>query len=230
MARHFFAYQGVADASQESASSRTSATHRATSRAPLPKVLTTIAALSALALVGCGVSSMAAPRPQRVAATAANATSPVVGWASLCEHIGEVSTLTVTRSDFPQNNVRFSIPARLAATDRAQAQAVAATVCSLKTIPAGAVYYCPADFGVAYQLQFTFLHGVSHAVDVDPRGCSWAALPRGNGTLSRWVSAAVPAAHGPLSRWTSAAFWSALSSAVGLAHATSATFAGTLPG
>jgi hypothetical protein len=229
MARHFFAFLRVADASQESASSPTSATQGVSSRAPLPMVLTTITALSALALVGCGVASMAAPRPQRVAVTAANPTSPVVGWASLCQHIGEVSTLTVTRSDFPQNNVRFSIPARLAATDRAQAQAVAATVCSLKTNSASAVYYCPADFGVAYQLQFTLLHGASHAVDVDPRGCSWAALPRGNGPLSWWVSAAVPAAHGPLSRWTSAALWSALGSAVGLAHATSATFAGTPP-
>jgi hypothetical protein len=187
------------------------------------------AALSAPVLSGCGATPATAPHPQRIAVTAATPRSSAPTWDALCEHIGDISTLMVTRSVFPQNEVSFSFPSRLVAIDRTQAQAVATTICSLRTVPAGAIYFCPADFGVAYQLQFTMTHGASVAVDVDPKGCSWAALQRGGDPLSWWLSAAVPADHGPLSRWTTPALWATLGSAVGLAHATSATFAGTVP-
>jgi hypothetical protein len=90
----------------------------------------------------------------------------------------------VTRSVFPQNDVRFSIPALLVAIDQTQAQAVAATICSLKTLPEGAIYYCSADYGVAYQLQFNLARNPSVAVDAKPRGCRWAALQRGDGPFS----------------------------------------------
>lgn len=194
-------------------------------------VLTSIVALSALALAGCGVASASAPDPQRIVVAATKATPPPVNtWDALCQHLADVSNLTVTRTDSPQNRLRFDVPGRLAATDRAQAQTVAGTVCSLKTVPAGAIYYCPMDWGVAYALQFTLLHGASQTVDVDPWGCSWVALAGAHGPISRWFSWLVSGSHGrPLSRWTSSALWSALGTAVGLPRASRATFAGTLP-
>jgi hypothetical protein len=114
-----------------------------------------ISAVGALALVGCGVASTAVLHPQRIAVAAATREAPAVSWDALCDHIAGVSMLRVTRSVFPQNDVSFTIPSRLMAVDRTHAQAVATTVCSLNTVPAGAIYYCTADFGVAYQLQFT---------------------------------------------------------------------------
>jgi hypothetical protein len=188
-----------------------------------------ISAVGALALVGCGVASTAVLHPQRIAVAAATREAPAVSWDALCDHIAGVSMLRVTRSVFPQNDVSFAIPSRLMAVDRTHAQVVATTVCSLKTVPAGAIYYCTADFGVAYQLQFNLARSTSVAVDIKPGGCAWAALQRGHGPTAWWISAAVPAAHGPLSRWTTPALWSTLGSAVGLAHATSATFVGTVP-
>ena len=219
-----------ADVSADSATARTDASRRVSSRDPCHMVLTSIAAFGALALAGCGVVSTSAPHPQRIVVTATNATPPVGTWDALCQHIADVSNLTVTRTDSPQNQLRFDVPVRLAATDPPQAQTVAGTVCSLKAVPAGAIYYCPIDWDVAYALQFTLLDGASQTVDIDPWGCSWAALAGAHGPISRWFSWDVSGSHGhPLSRWTSSALWSALGNAVGLRHAGWATFAGTLP-
>ena len=220
-----------ADAPADSATSRTKSARRVSSRDPFHMVLTSIAALSALALAGCGVASASAPDPQRNVVTATKATPPSLGtWDALCQHVADVSNLSVTRTDSPQNQLRFDVPARVVATDRAQAQTVAGTVCSLKIVPAGAIYYCPMDWGVAYALQFTLLDDATQTVDVDPWGCSWVALAGAHGPISGWFTWVVSGSHGrPLSRWTSSALWSALGTSMGLPHASRTTFAGTLP-
>jgi hypothetical protein len=74
------------------------------SRDPFHMVLTSTAALIALALAGCGITSASAPDPQRTVVTATKATPPPVGTKdAVCQHIAGVSNLTVTRTDSPQN-------------------------------------------------------------------------------------------------------------------------------
>ena len=81
--------------SADDASSRTDATRGMSLRDPCHVVLTSIAALIARALAGFGIASASAP--QGIVVTATKATSPPVGtWDALCEHVADVSNLTVT--------------------------------------------------------------------------------------------------------------------------------------
>lgn len=124
----------------------------------------------------------------------------------------EVDALVVRRGR-PLNPERFTIPALLRGRDAAPVRALARVLCALPA-PRG-VMACPMDYGVDYTLAFTYVaEGVSRPaapVTLDVTGCE---LVRGLGE-TRWAGAR-------------ADLFALLGRAVGLAHATRATFAGSL--
>lgn len=124
----------------------------------------------------------------------------------------EVDALVVRRGR-PLNPERFSIPALLRGREVAPVRALARALCALPA-PRG-VMACPMDYGVDYTLDFSYLLGGASRpvapVTVDVTGCE---LVRGLGA-TRWAGAR-------------ADLFSLLGRAVGLDHATRATFAGSL--
>ena len=168
-------------------------------------------------LVAFAAPAGAATRARLAGPTAGPVSSRAAGPVDLCDgstaaHVGR---LRVTRSH-PLNPERFDLPA-LAASERVPAlRALAAVLCALPRVGQG-VFSCPIDLGVTYTLQFFLAPGPSRdalavrPVSYDATGCQFVT---GAGTPRR----------------ASAAFTAALGAALGLRHATDATFAGALVG
>lgn len=146
--------------------------------------------------------------------------SHIVGRYGLCQesHLGRVVAVTVTRAK-PDNREHFSFPARSRGTNAAQVRALAHALCSLPVMPAG-VQACPADWGANYELHFSLPKPTSPLVVggdyIGPAllGSTGCEVVKGLGTI-RWAMG-------------SNRVFSALGAAIGLRHATQATFAGTL--
>lgn len=137
-----------------------------------------------------------------------NSGSPKVG-SELCAHMSEIVNLSVTRIElFPQNHLTFSFPAMVDVRKSASAKTVADVLCQLPPMPSGAVN-CPADLGVSYKLTFRLRKGAGDTVVVEPAGCQTV---RGLGP-QRWLRG-------------SGILWTDLGLAMGLAHASDATFRG----
>jgi hypothetical protein len=197
--------------------SRTTPALTARSARPHRMALASLAVLSALSAAGCGGGSVhlaGLQAPVVVVPSTSRPTPATITWNALCQNGGNISALTVTRTDSPANHLSFGVPTPVSATDSAQARSVARSICSLTTVPAGASYYCPLDLNVSYQLEFTSLRNQDQTVNADPSGCAWATLAGAEGV--------------PMRR-TTAAFWSELGAAVGLPDTTERSFAGTLP-
>ena len=144
----------------------------------------------------------------------------IVGRYGLCQASlsGRVVAVTVTRAK-PDNREHFSFPARSRGTNAAQVRALAHALCSLPVMPAG-VQACPADWGANYELHFSLPKPTSPLVVggdyIGPvlLGSTGCEVVKGLGT-TRWAMG-------------SNRVFSALGAAIGLRHATQATFAGTL--
>ncbi len=174
----------------------------------------TLLALAAVAPAGA-VGRGPGPQPQL-------AQRPhIVARFALCQDTfpDRVAVVTVTRSK-PLNHEHFSFPARTRGTKPALVRALAHALCSLPKMPAG-VQACPADLGINYDLRFSL-----------PK-------PRGSVTVGGdlidpvWVQSTgcleVKGLGGM--RWamkSASKLYSALGAAIGLRHATQATFAGHL--
>lgn len=146
--------------------------------------------------------------------------SHIVARYTLCQGASpdRVMTVTVARSK-PLNPEHFTFPARTRGSRPAVVRALAHALCSLPMMPAG-VQACPADWGANYRLQFSLakssVSGVVGAslinpISVQATGCE---VVRGLGT-TRWAM-------------SSAKLFAALGTAIGLRHATRATFAGQI--
>ena len=146
--------------------------------------------------------------------------SHIVGRYALCQASmsKRVVAVTVSRAK-PYNREHFSFPAQSRGTNAAQVRALAHALCSLPVMPAG-VQACPADWGANYRLQFslpkpkgTVVVGGAFISPVS-LGATGCLVVKGLGT-TRWMMG-------------SSKVFSALGTAIGLRHATQATFAGTL--
>jgi hypothetical protein len=163
------------------------------------------AVASAFLLAGCGsghrVQTGAAPDPS----PPANATIDV------CQARHQLDSLVVTRSQsLPQNHMTYGAPATATVTDAAQVQKVAAQLCSLPAMPSGTIS-CPMDLGVSYRLTFADVQGRG-VITVGAAGCQVVnGAGRGARTLAQ-----------------DQGFWTTLGTAMGLANASQATFAGSL--
>jgi hypothetical protein len=131
----------------------------------------------------------------------------------LCNVTSRVGTLTVTRTDgFPRNGFTFSFPSMITVHSAVAARKVARALCALPTVPQGAVFHCPADFGIVYHLAFKLETGGSvQPVTVDATGCQFV---KGAGQGKRRAA-------------TAHSFWATLGRAMGLAHPTNTTFRGS---
>jgi hypothetical protein len=104
---------------------------------------------------------------------------------------------------------KFRIPAHVTVTNRTRIRALATALERLRRFPKG-VLPCPIDFSLRYVLRFEFVVTQSQVMTVarviaDPYGCE-----------------KVTGLDYP--RWASANFWRVLGEAVGVQHATVATF------
>jgi hypothetical protein len=86
-------------------------------------------------------------------------------------------------------------------TSATRMESVQRALCALPKQPPG-TYFCPADFGISYQLRFYGPHGALPAVDAATSGCQ---LVTSLGKATRWTA-------------TSPKFWPALARAIGLPH------------
>jgi hypothetical protein len=172
-------------------------------------VAITAAIATATANVGAGTGQR---RGASTGATTTGVTTPSGPSTQLCNVAGGVEGLTVIRTDaFPQNGFTFAFPARVTVRPAA-ARHVAEILCALQPVPQGAVFYCPADFGIVYHLVFTFETGAAvRPVTVDATGC-------------QFVNGAGP---GERTLFTTGSFWAVLGRAMGLVHPTEATFRGS---
>ncbi len=173
-------------------------------------------------LAALGACLMVAAAPAGAAICAGSATSVgghrsarAVGSVDLCDGplAARVERLRVTRSR-PLNPERFAFPALAWSARVPEVRTLAAALCALPPVPRG-VFNCPIDLGVTYTLQFSLAPDPSRGaltvrpVSYDATGCQFVT---GAGTARR----------------ASPDFTDALGVALGLGHASSATFAGTL--
>jgi hypothetical protein len=98
------------------------------------------------------------------------------------------ATLVRTRSNL---NISSPQPLSRTTTDVTQVQHLYAVVRGLKPVPSNAIYYCPIDFGVQYQLTFRTASGILLTATIDPAGCRFLSI-------------------GNQGYYTTDAFWSAL--------------------
>jgi hypothetical protein len=117
--------------------------------------------------------------------------------------------LTIDRLNPLHQNFHFVAPAQVTVTDARQAQAVARALCALPPVGHRS-FFCPADWGIRYQLRFAARHHWFRPVTVAATGCT---MVTGLGPV-RLISGLF-------------GFWSVLGKAAGLSHASLATFAGT---
>lgn len=188
-------------------------------RAPRAARAAASAALGLLAVTvtvtACGNGGQASQASGRSAAPSSSrppsSGQAVANNTGLCSSAASLDSLTVRRTDvLPGNHTKFSFPATTSAHDPARVQAVARTLCGLKTSH-GAVA-CPAAFGVSYRLSFAAGGRRFAPVTVTASGCQVA---RGLGA-PRTV--------------TSAGLWQTLGVAIGIPHPGNAAFRGTVHG
>ena len=142
-----------------------------------------------MALAGCGYA----------AADTAAGTSTAV-----CANATRVDHLTVDRLNLLHQDFHFEVPAHITVTDAHQAQTVARVLCALPSAGHRA-YFCPADWGIRYQLRFAVRQHWLRPVTLDATGCTMAT------------------GLGPV-RLISDGFWRDLGTAAGIRHASFATF------
>jgi hypothetical protein len=141
--------------------------------------------------------------------SASGATARSASHASVCGVVSAVSSLLVLRQ-VPVNPTTFTFRAYVAVKKPATAQSVARALCALPVMPRG-TYHCPNDIGPTYWLYFS-AHRVRVAkVSLDATGCETVQGVGG----TRWIA-------------KSPNFWRVLGSAMNIASATQATFAGHL--
>ena len=144
----------------------------------------------------------------------------IVGRFALCQDTlsDRVTNVTVTRSK-PLNPEHFTFPARTRGTKPALVRTLAHTLCALPKMPAG-VQACPAEWGVTYSLRFTLPKPTSSVV-VGSDPISLVSLQTTGRLVVRGLGG---------TKWVlpSSKLFSALGTAIGLRHATQATFAGEL--
>lgn len=165
-----------------------------------------VAAAAAAVLAGAVAASAsgAAPAPRTAAV-------------SLCGQSGRVTTVVVTRGA-PLNPERFTFPRRSVSSDTMAVRALARALCALPPMPKGPLP-CPSDFSPTYRLDFTVgVHVTTGAgapasirpVSVESTGCRGVT---GLGAVRRVVNNS---------------FFRVLGAAIGLPHATAATFVGVM--
>lgn len=159
-----------------------------------------------------GQASQASGRSTAPSSSRPPGSGPVAAHSTgLCSSGARLDSLTVRRTDaLPGNHTKFSFPATTSAHDPARVQAVARTLCGLKT--SHGTVACPANFGVSYRLSFATAGHSFPAVTVNAGGCQVA---RGLGA-PRTV--------------TSAGLWQTLGIAIGIPHPGNAAFRGTVQG
>jgi hypothetical protein len=168
-------------------------------------VTTAVAGLAACGAVAGGPSGPAATgassttvTPAAASASPAPAASGSVpaGAAPLCTNISHLGTLVVSLArGLGRSHLPVALPAGITFRDPARARAVAATLCALPVMAAGAVN-CPAGLGDSYRLVFAAGRRAYPPVLIKMTGC-------------RTVSGLGPV------RATSAAFWNVLARELG---------------
>jgi hypothetical protein len=122
-------------------------------------------AAAVLALAGCGSGD--------TGSTALPSAGPS------CATAGQADSLTVTRVNlFPSHGLRFTFPPRIVASSPRLAKAAARAWCSIQWPSSGAVYSCPADWGLSYRVQFDAAGRRIAMIDPDATGCQWKGMDR----------------------------------------------------
>lgn len=122
--------------------------------------------------------------------------------------IASSNVVVIDRTGSVPGKVKFRFPARVTVTDRARVRALVAALDGLPRFPKG-LFACPIDFSLRYTLRFEIVNPNSvrtiASLTVYPSGCETVT---GLGYPRR----------------ASATFWRVLGEAVGVPHATAATF------
>ncbi len=129
---------------------------------------------------------------------------------SLCSSIASLDHLTISRSMFPQTNLRFSFPPNVVVSNATSVRNVARALCVLPKMPTHGTISCPAGRAITYHLAFSAGDRAFPEVLVDMSGCT---LVRGVGAI-RWVE-------------QSPSFWHTSGIAMGLSSPGYATFRGS---
>jgi len=150
------------------------------------------------AAVHVTVSSGSAPQSGQGTASAAPA----------CPLTPYVQQLVVTRTFLPGNGLTFGFPRRVTVHDPTDIARLVTALCAAPKIPRGAVYNCPNDNGLVYQV--TAFNGSTPAwtVDIHGSGCQMIS------------------AMGDSGRWSSGQVWRALASAMRVHPPTYQTLSG----
>jgi hypothetical protein len=91
--------------------------------------------------------------------------------ATICDHIGRIGGLVISRTDAqPQNHRTFTFPAKITVTGTRSARTVARWACQLPKMPAG-TSHCPGDLGISYRLAFSAGDQKLAPVTADITGC-----------------------------------------------------------
>ena len=182
--------------------------------------MTTGSRLRGVVAISSVLFSLVLPASAVFAATPVNhghsvgsACSAAVKGVCVCSLITNVDQLTVTRNR-PLNHETFTFSASVKSTNASHIRALAKSLCALPVMPRP-LRACTIDLGVRYSLNFaaTTVKGPEpiRPIIVSVTGCQVV-----NGlSPTRWVS---PNPH----------FWTVLGTAIGLPHATQATFAGKI--
>jgi hypothetical protein len=127
----------------------------------------------------------------------------------LCGSVAGLDRLVVSRADaFAKDQFHFAFPEVVTVTDVAAVRGVARALCALPKMPR--TVFCPADWGITYQLAFSARGRTFPVVYADATGCQKVTGLGG----ARWTA-------------RSPQFWKTLGRAMGLAHPGQAVFAGS---
>ena len=164
-------------------------------------------AITCVAPAACG-----SPAAGNDADATASPAATVSSGGGLCASAQTVQRLSVHRVNMlPQNHERFTFPARANVNDPTKIRMVAQAVCELPPMPGGA-FACPADWGIKYQLTFTADGNKLPTVTIDATGCQTVQ----GFSRTIWVA-------------RTPGFWSVLGKAIGVPHAASGAFGGSMP-
>ena len=169
----------------------------------------------AAVVLSCVALSLAACTSETPRLTAVYLGHQTKSTTSLCSDISRLDRLVVTRHlQIKGNDLTWSFPARVTATDPALVRRVARFACRLPRLPKGPLF-CPADFGIVYRLSFSAGPVTFPPLLADSSGCEQlTGLGPTATSRARWIA-------------THPGFWRVLGDAIGLRHATVSTFAGT---
>jgi hypothetical protein len=127
--------------------------------------------------------------------------------------IASSNVIVIDRTGSVPGKVKFRFPAHVAVTNQTRIRALVAALSGLPRLPNG-VFACPLDIFLRYTLRFETVDAQSQVrivarVIADPYGCE-----------------TVTGLGFPRSAARSSGFWRVLGEAVGVSHATVATFQG----